>query len=90
VKKNERMRRNLGFFNLFKLVGGLGGAGRVPARKFLVKPIPEPTRSGFDIFNPNSRKKSKIRPDRGGSARVGRIGRFCPPLLITIHHKIKS
>jgi hypothetical protein len=34
MKKNERMRRNLGFFNLFKLVGGLGGSGRVSARKF--------------------------------------------------------
>jgi hypothetical protein len=50
--------RNLGFFNLFKFVGGLGGAGRVPARNFLVKPIPEPTRSGFDISNPNPRKKA--------------------------------
>jgi hypothetical protein len=58
VKKNERMKRNLGFINLFKLVGGLGGVGRVPARKFLVNPIPEPIRSGFDIFNPNPRKKA--------------------------------
>jgi hypothetical protein len=57
VKKNERIR-NLGFFNLFKLVGGLGGSVRVPDRKILVNPMPDMTRSDFDIFNPNPRKKA--------------------------------
>jgi hypothetical protein len=34
VKKNERMRRNLGFFNLFKFVEGWAGRGGYPPKNF--------------------------------------------------------
>jgi hypothetical protein len=45
VKKNERMKRNLGFINLFKLVGGLGGVGTRP--KNFSKPDTRPDPLGF-------------------------------------------
>jgi hypothetical protein len=56
-QRREREREELGKRKAAR-VFFLSTCGYIPARKFLVNPITDPTRSDFDMFNPNPRKKA--------------------------------